>query len=155
LLGWGDLRIRQVEAVERVDDRRCDHEPGEPLLVARHHDPRRMRRRSVADRVLVRLVIRLPVFLLAHVAQRELPMLFSLVEALPETPRLLLARDVKEELQDQITVSREIPLERVDVLVALLPDVLSDKARRNALILQNIRMNAHDEDFFIVRTIED
>ena len=85
-----------------VDDRRGHDQAREPLVVGGHDVPRRVRRAVCADRVLVGRHVVVPVRALAHVAGRELPVLLGLVEPLQEALLLLLARDVEEELEDQV-----------------------------------------------------
>jgi hypothetical protein len=41
-----DLWICEIELLDCLDDRRRDNEPGKPLVVGRHHVPRRLFRRS-------------------------------------------------------------------------------------------------------------
>src|SRR5512135_19699 len=131
-----ELRVAQVEARHRLDDRRGNRQPAEPLVVRRHHVPRRVGGCRMADHVLVGLHVFLPVAALAHVRGRELPVLVRVVQPLEKAPFLLGARHVQEELEEQEAVACEIALEIGDVLEALLPDVLADHLRWQLLLRQ-------------------
>ena len=67
---------------------------------------------------------------------------------------MLLARDVKEELQNLRPLSREVILEMGDVGESFVPDLLPDERRWQLLPLQDFGMHAHDQDFLIVGTVE-
>ena len=41
-----------------------------------------------------------------------------------------------------------------DILETVPPDILRHKLRRNALLGENLRMDAHDQQFFVVRPVE-
>ena len=62
---------------------------------------------------------------------------------------------MKKELADDDAIAREIALEGIDVLVALLPDVLGDQAVGQFLGAKKGGMNADDEDFLVVGAVED
>ena len=68
---------------------------------------------------------------------------------------LLFFGEMQEEFDDGDSVPREIALEGADVLVTLLPDVLGDELLGETLVGQRLGMHAHDQHFFIVRTVED
>src|SRR5262245_48931445 len=55
----------------------------------------------------------------------------------------------------QRAVAGEVALECADILEPLLPDVLGDKPGRHFLFCQHLRMNPHDQDFFVIGPIED
>ena len=61
----------------------------------------------------------------------------------------------KEELQNFRPLSGEVVLEMRDVGEPLVPDPLADERRGQLLPLQDLRVHAHDEDFLVVRTVED
>ena len=42
LLRRVEFRVCEAEVLQRVHDRPGDHEPGEPLVVGRHYEPRRV-----------------------------------------------------------------------------------------------------------------
>src|SRR5690349_78700 len=121
-----DLGILEAERVERFDDGRSHGDAGEPLVVGGHDVPRRPLRGGVADHVLVGLHVVLPVVAFLRVGRRELPVLLGIVDALEETPLLLLARDVQEELEDDGAVVVEVALVGPDVPEPILPDALAD-----------------------------
>ena len=129
-----DLRELEVERAERIDDRGGHDDAGEPLVVGRHDVPGRVPwsrspgscpRRPSGSRPSSRARW--------ASADRELPVLVGIVEALQEALLLLLLRHVQEELADQDAVAHEVALEVADVLVALLPDRLGDQRRRQLL----------------------
>jgi len=116
----GPPPVLEVEPFHAVDDRAGDHHPREPLGVGRHDVPRCVRCRGAADRVLVGRLVGVPVCALADVVGLELPVLLRLVQPLQEALLLLVARQVQEELEDQVAVPRKVPLDARDVLAALL-----------------------------------
>jgi len=63
--------------------------------------------------------------------------------------------DVEKELADDDAVASEVALKGVDIFVALLPDVLPDEAVGKLLRAKKRGMHADNEDFFVVRTVED
>src|SRR5436309_1367774 len=108
----------------------------------------------VLDHLLVRLLIVLPEAALLHIGHREFPVLLGIFEALEESLLLFLLGDVQEEFPDQDAVSRQIALIAINVFEALLPDFLGHKLFRNFLPFEQLGMNAHHKDFFIVRAVE-
>src|SRR4030088_2210446 len=90
-----------------------------------------------------------------HVGRREFPVLFRLVEAIEKALLLLLARHVKEELQNFRPPPAGVVLEMRDVGEPLVPDSLADQRRRQLLRFEDLGMHSHDEDFLVVRTVED
>src|SRR3954451_11847285 len=150
-----DARELQIEAFERGDDGRADHDAGEPFVIGRHDMPRRRWRRGVPDDVLIDRLIALPARALGNVAHRELPVFRRLLQPGQEALALLLFGDVEEELQDDCAVAREIALEGGDVLEALLPDVLGDEPWRQLLGFEDLGMDARDQAFLVVGTVED
>ena len=52
-------------------------------------------------------------------------------------------------------VAGQVALEGVDVLVALLPDLLGDELGRQLLPGQELRVHPHDQHFFVVGPVED
>src|SRR5262249_52949143 len=133
-----DLRVSEAEVLERRDDRAGDDQSREPLVVGGNDVPRSPRRARLADHLLVRRLVLVPILPLVRVGDRELPVLVRVVEALEEAPRLLLLRDVKEELPDERPVAREEVLEVVDVPEAVLPDLLRDQLRRQLLLVEDL-----------------
>ena len=129
----GHLRIFELEPVQRLHQRRRHHHAREPLVVGRHHVPRRFGAAGLADRFLVGRHVFRPQLALGDVAQRELPALVRLVDAVEEALALFLARDVEEELEDQRAVAREMLLEGADIVEAVLPDVLAAELSRQPL----------------------
>src|SRR5215470_11019532 len=71
----------EVEHLDCFHDRGRDHEPGEPLVVGRHDEPRHMLRCRGPDHRLIGLHVAVPVLPLADVSRRELPVLLRAVEA--------------------------------------------------------------------------
>src|SRR4030095_8159243 len=92
---------------------------------------------------------------LARVRGRELPVLVRKVEASHEALLLLLLRDVQEELADRDAVPGRVGVEAVDVLIALLPDVLADDGGRQLLGGEELRVHPDHEDLLVVRAVED
>ena len=92
---------RELHVLHRVHHGRGDDEAREALVVGRHDDPRRVRRRRVLDHVLVGVHVLLPEAPLLGVGRRELPVLLFHLDAFEEAPLLLLLRDVEEELADR------------------------------------------------------
>ena len=82
-------------------------------------------RAGVSQHLLERVLIRVPVLAFFEVAERELPVLGGILEPFREAIALLVLRDVEEELQDQRAVADQMPLEAVDVVVAVFPEALA------------------------------
>src|SRR4051812_10029238 len=140
--GAGELRefllphfgVVKIQRLERLDDRRRDGDAREPLVVGRDDVPGRMLRRRVADHVLVRVHVALPVTALPRVGRRELPVLLGIVDPIEEPTLLLLARHVEEELPDDDPVVVQVALVRAHVAVTILPDAFGDPRLRQLLV---------------------
>src|SRR6516162_3799751 len=150
-----DLRVAQVEILDRFHDRGGDYEPGEPLVVRGHDEPGCSRRRGGADCFLEGVHIVAPEASLADVGGRELPVLLRPLQALHEAPLLLRARDVQKELEDDRPLPGEVILEMRDVGEPLIPDFFANVRRGQPLASENLGVHAHDQDLFVVRTVED
>src|SRR5581483_7206467 len=139
----------------RVDDRgRHDH-AREPFVVRGNDVPGRMCRGGAPDRVLVAALVVVPPVALLQVAHRELPVLLGAIEPLEKPLALLAFRQMQEELDDGGAVARQVTLEMPDVAGALLPDAARDQPGRNPLVVEELRVHAHDDQFLVVRAIED
>src|SRR5205085_7123522 len=92
---------------------------------------------------------------LRDVVHGELPPLRRLVQPGEEATALLILRHVEEELDDRDAVARKVMLEAADVLETLLPDRFSYQLAREVLPLEKFRVDAHNQDFLVVRAIED
>src|SRR6267378_2087093 len=62
---------------------------------------------------------------------------------------------MQKKLEDYNTVARQVAFESVDIFVALVPDMFGDQLVRQLLRPQKRRMHAHDENFLVIRTVED
>src|SRR5262249_22252023 len=155
LLRRVDRRVGKVELLHRFHDRGGDKEPGEPLVVGRHHVPRRLLRCRGPDRFLERVHVVVPEPALVHIGSREFPVLFRLVEPIHEPLFLFLPRNVQEELEDDHALPGEVVLEMRDVGEPFVPDVLAHEFRRQLLPLQDLLVHAHDQDLLVIRAVED
>src|SRR4029453_15488426 len=114
-----------------------------------------VRRRRMANRGLVGPHVVVPVGALPHIAHRELPVLGWLLDPFQKSLALFVLGDVEEELANRDPVARRTPPERVDVFVALLPDVRRDQRLRNAVAGEILLVDADDDRFLVVRAVED
>ena len=64
-------------------------------------------------------------------------------------------RDTCEELQNVRALSGGVVLEMRDVSEPLIPDSLADELRRQFVPFEEPGTDAHDEDFLVVRAVED
>src|SRR5580700_4213334 len=62
---------------------------------------------------------------------------------------------MQEKLASHHPVARQIMFEGVDVLIAPLPDMLGNQWVRQLLRLQERGVDSHNQNFFVVGTIED
>src|SRR5215470_14234553 len=62
---------------------------------------------------------------------------------------------MQEEFDNENAVAREVALEAANVLEALFPNVFGDKRCRKFLRSKNLLVHADNEDFFVIRAIED
>ena len=107
------------------------------------------------EHVLIGVVVVVPEGALLGVARRKLPVLLRSLDPFQESLLLLLLRDVEEEFQDHDAVVREVLFEVVDVLEATIPNILVLCDWRQPLPLQDLGMDADDQDFLVIRTVED
>src|SRR5258706_3635021 len=115
LLRGIDLRVAEIEVFHRLHDGGGDDEPREPLVVGRHNVPWRMLPRSRPDRFLERLRVAVPEATFLDIGRRELPAFLRVVEAIPETFFLLLARKVQKEFEDGRSLAGELVLQLCDI----------------------------------------
>ena len=62
---------------------------------------------------------------------------------------------MKEELENDGAVVREMTFKRVDIGIAIGPEIVVDSGIRNALGFDQFGVDLHDEHFLVVGTIED
>src|SRR5581483_6510938 len=72
-----------------------------------------------------------------------------------EAPALFLFRDVEKKFEDQRAVTREMPLEGADIVEPVFPDVPTDEPFWQILRFEQLLVDAHCQDFFVVRAVED
>src|SRR5215469_17266539 len=150
-----DRWVSEVEVLHRFHNGCSDEESGKPFVVSRHHVPWCAFRCRSSNRLLERVHIVAPELALMHIRGRELPMLVWPVEALHEALLLLLARHVQEELENDRPLPSEVILEVRNVEEPLAPDAFAHERRGQLLSLQDMLVNAHNEDLLVVRSVED
>src|SRR5688500_17954137 len=96
----GERREPEIEALEGLRNDLRDGETREPLVVRGDHVPWRGACAGLRDGLFVRPRVVLPAQPLVDVADRELPVLRGVLQALQEAPALLLSGDVQEEFPD-------------------------------------------------------
>src|SRR5262249_35178169 len=124
-----DLRVAELELLHRFYDCGGNDEPGEPLVVSGHHEPRGVLRCRSLYRFLERVHVVVPEAALTDVGGGELPVLVRLIEALHEALLLLCARDMQKEFQNDRSLPAEIILEMRNVPEPFVPDSLVDVLR--------------------------
>ena len=62
---------------------------------------------------------------------------------------------MQEELENQGAVTGEVVLEGVDIGEAMGPEVIVDLAVGNVFGLDEVRVDPDDQDFFVIRSVED
>src|SRR6516164_9703050 len=150
-----DLRVREIKLLNRFHDRSADDQSGEPPVVGWHHEPGRALRGGGANGIFVCPHVVAPELSFVHVRGRELPVLLWRIEAPQEALLLFLARQVKEELEDDDSLPSEVILEVRDVGESLVPDALADQRPGQVLLVQDILVHANDQDLLVVRAVED
>src|SRR5262249_29366521 len=109
-----DLRIFQIERLELFDHDGRDYQAGEPFVVGRHHVPRRLRRRSGLDHLLVGVHVLVPERPLLDVVHGELPALARLLQPIEEALALLFLGNAQMELHNARAVACQVLLDRID-----------------------------------------
>src|SRR4029077_3402931 len=61
---------------------------------------------------------------------------------------------MQEKLANHYAIPRQVMFKRVDVFIALLPDVLGNQRVRQPLGSQEVRVHADNQNFFVVRAVE-
>src|SRR3954453_15326841 len=148
-------RPLQLEAVDGPHEDGGDERLREPLLVGGDYVPRRPGRRRRAQRGVVSGEVLVPALTLLDVVGVERPLALGRVQAREEAALLLVARDVQEELDDLGAVAVEVALERVDVLVASLPDPRGVRPVGQPLQRKPLGVHAQRDDLLVVRAVED
>ena len=148
-------RASEVESSYCLDQHLRDQRLRDTLVVGRNDIPRSPGGRRGGQRVLECARVRIPVATLGDVGGIELPLLARRVEPGEETLLLYILRDVEEELDDLGPGPVEVALERVDVLIALLPEALVALARRKPLRAEPLGMHLERDDLLVVRAVED
>src|SRR6185295_18558805 len=98
-LSLGQLRILEVEALQRVHDDFGNRYTREPFVIGGNDEPRRVFGARRRQRILVCGHVVVPALALVEVGRLKLPVLGGLVEPRQQTPPLLLFRHVEEELE--------------------------------------------------------
>src|SRR5262245_49872387 len=88
---------------------------------------------GVVEHVLVSSQIIIPVGAFSDITHREFPIFLRLLDALQETPGLLLFGDVEEKFQNHNAISNQVMLEIIDILKTAPPDMLSPNIWRQSL----------------------
>src|SRR5437870_10299359 len=140
-LGPGELH---VQGLERLEHDLRHREIPEPLLVRGNDVPGCLLRAAARERVLVRRLVSAPVFPLREIRLGKLPPLPLVLEALEQAPFLFRLADVKIELEDRDVVLGEVPLEGVDLLVAVLPYGAGNEI-----------VHPHDDHVLVMGPVED
>src|SRR5271157_456622 len=115
--------VFQVQRPDRGGDDVGDDGPREPFVIGRDHIPGSPPGAGRRQAVWIRPHGMAPEHSIGQVRRGELPVLVRLVEPLEEPPLLLVLRHLQEEHEDDRPVPGEVPLERVDVLVAPSPEL--------------------------------
>ncbi len=125
-----------------------------PLVVRRHHIPRRLRRRRLANHILIRLLVLVPRIPLLQVRCRKLPVLRRVIQPRQKTPLLLRFRHMQKKLPHDHPVVRQVPLIRPHILETVLPNLLRHQRLRQPLRRQNLLVHPHHQHLLIVTAIE-
>ncbi len=149
-----NARVVRINAVKRIDDCRCHHEPGKPLVVGWDDIPRCAFVRGVADHVFVGTLVFRPKAPFVDVRRREFPVLLGDFDPFEKPAHLLLLRYMEEEFEDGESVVRQIAFKAPDVPEALLPDVFSDEFLGDFLMFEDFGVHANDEGFLVVASVE-
>src|ERR1019366_4034720 len=106
--------------------------------------------------ILVGLHIVLPVFPLVNVGGAEFPVLIWLIDALKESPSLLIVGKVEEYLDNARSVAMKMLFEVHYGAIPLLPNILLvAQLFGQPLGAKNLRMHANNQHFLVIRTVED
>src|SRR5439155_26114551 len=132
-----------------------DADPSEPLAVGGYDVPGRPPGARSGQHLGERLLVGVPVLALLDVVRGELPVLVRQVDPSQEPATLFLLREVQEDLDDLQSLVVEVALPLVDLVVPPLPDVLALAVVRDALVLEQLRVNTDDENLLVVRAVED
>ena len=125
----GSTRGRRGRGRQGLEDRRDHHQAREPLVVGGHDVPRRVWRAGVADHVPRRPPCSRPSGGAPGRRRARTSSSSRARRAGRGTAAAAPPRDTwRKNFRTIVAVPREIALERVDVLVALLPDVAASRA---------------------------
>src|SRR5664279_778536 len=147
--------ILRIDAHQGVEDDPRRGQSGEPLVISRYYVPRRVAGARRCEHLLVRLLVVVPVRPLFDVLDGELPVLVRLLNTGDEPPALFFLRQMQEELHHAHPVVDQISLPVVDLAVAPFPDARLDRAGREVLMDQQLRVHPDNENFLVVRSVED
>ena len=120
-----DLGRMEVELFNGVGQDAADESATGVFVVGRHHIPWGPPGRGGSHHRLVGVAILVEVGALRDIGGREFPVFVGVVEAGQKSALLLVFGDVQEDLDDPGAVAVEVALEGVDVLVALMPQLLT------------------------------
>src|SRR6185369_8752734 len=106
-----DLRIGKIQAFEGVDNRTTHDEAGVPLVIRRNDEPGCIWGRRMANHLLIRFHVVIPVCALLYIRSRELPVFVGLIEPGQKAALLLFLRKIEKEFKDDKTVAVEMLLQ--------------------------------------------
>ena len=148
-------RHPQAQCLNRASDEGGHQSAGDPLVIGRNHPPRRPLRARVPQRTLEGVLIGVPVRSFVDVSLGELPVLCRVRESREKATSLLRLRHVKEELEDNRAIAHEMPLEGIDIVVSCFPEPSGSRPGGKLLLLQDLRVDANNENVLVVGPVED
>ena len=150
------LRKVKLELPNLVSQDASDQRPAGVLVIGGHDIPRCPGSRGRGDHRFVRLRVVAEMRALREVGRRELPVFGRVVEPVEQSLFLLVLGDVQEDFDDARAVAMKMSLERVDVLVTLVPELVAlGGVRRKVLSREDVGVDTSNEDLFVVRAVED
>lgn len=143
-IGKFGLRVFWLQRLDGVGDDLGDGQVAEPFLICRDNEPGSGFGAAAAEDGFVGFGVVFPVFAFFQVFRVELPVFIRIVTPGIQPLQLLVFADVEKELQDGDVVFRKNFFKCIDLVVTARPDVLVDQI-----------MDSHDENVFVMRTVED
>src|SRR5438093_559622 len=145
-LGGIERRLRELHlhGLEGFDHDLRYGEVSIPLLVGGDDEPGGRFRAAADQGVFIRPLVIVPKLAFLEVGWSELPAFRRILDPLLDPLLLLVLADMQEEFEDRDVVLDQMPLERVDLVVARFPD----RSRLEPV-------HAHDDHVLVVRPVED
>src|SRR5208337_876033 len=149
------LGVAEIEPVAGRGNDSSHQAAGDPFVIGGNDVPGCPFRAGRPESLLVGLHVVVPEAALEEVCRRELPVFPGIFKPLEKSLTLFVLGDVQEELEHHCAVAGQVPLQSIDVFIAVSPEVVVDLDVGDPRGLDQLRMHSDDQDLLVIGAVED